>query len=46
MSIYMSLPKEEQAYFNAFANAQGSDRERILEMIREDQIHFVSSCLE
>lgn len=40
MSIYMTLPKEEQAYFNAFANAQGADRERILEMIPKDQIHL------
>ena len=37
MSIYMSLPKEEQAYFVAFANANEGDRDRILEMVPEDQ---------
>lgn len=43
MSIYMSLPKEEQAYFVAFANAQEGDRDRILEMVPEDQAHLYQS---
>ena len=40
MSIYMSLPKDEQAYFVSFANANENDRDRILEMVPEDQAHL------
>ncbi len=40
LSIYMSLPSEEKKFFDAFANAQGSERDRILEMIPEDQQHL------
>lgn len=40
LSIYMALPDEEKKFFNEFAYAQGSDRDRILEMIPEDQVHL------
>lgn len=40
MSIYMSLPEEERKFFNSFANAKPEDRDRILEMIPEDQKHL------
>ena len=40
LSIYMSLPDEEKKFFNEFANAQGAQRDRILEMIPEDQVHL------
>lgn len=37
LSIYWSLPAEERPFFNAFATAPASERERILEMVPEDQ---------
>lgn len=37
MSIYMTLPQSEKKFFDAFSNATGRDREKILEMIPEDQ---------
>ena len=36
MGIYESLPEGEKAFFDAFAMASERDRERILEMIPED----------
>lgn len=43
MSIYMSLPEAEKKYFDAFANASEGDRERILEMMPQDQAHLYQS---
>jgi hypothetical protein len=43
MSIYMSLPEEERKFFNSFATAKPEDRERILEMIPEDQKHLYTA---
>ena len=43
MSIYMSLPDTEKKYFDAFASASKSDRERILEMMPQDQAHLYQS---
>ena len=40
MGIYWSLPAEDRKFFNAFANAQGNERERILEMVPKDQVHL------
>jgi hypothetical protein len=40
MSIYWTLPAEERAFFNSFAQAQGRDRQRILEMVPADQSHL------
>ncbi len=40
MSIYMSLPEEERKFFNSFALAPESERERIREIIPEDQKHL------
>jgi len=40
MSIYMALPEEERKFFNAFATASKEDRERIKEIIPEDQKHL------
>ena len=40
MGIYMSLPDAEKKFFDAFTHATGSDRDRILEMIPEDQAHL------
>jgi hypothetical protein len=37
LSIYWTLPDADRAFFNAFAYAQGSDRERIKEMVPGDQ---------
>lgn len=37
LGIYMALPETEKKYFDAFMNAKESDRDRILEMIPEDQ---------
>jgi hypothetical protein len=37
LSMYWTLPGEDRAYFNAFSQAQGSDRDRILEMVAPDQ---------
>ena len=35
--MYLSLPTQEKRFFDAFAHAEGSDRERILELVPEDQ---------
>lgn len=43
LSLYMSLPDAEKKYFDAFANAKESDRDRILEMMPEDQAHLYQS---
>lgn len=43
LGIYMSLPEAEKKYFDAFANAKESERERILEMMPEDQAHLYQS---
>ena len=43
LSLYLSLPGAEKRFFDAFANATGSDRERILEMVPEDQKHLYES---
>ena len=43
LSIYWSLPESDRAFFNAFSMAQGSERERILEMIPEDQAHLYTA---
>ena len=43
MGIYMSLPDSEKKFFDAFAFAQGKDRQRILEMIPSDQVHLYQS---
>ena len=40
MGIYMSLPDSEKKFFDAFSYAHGNDRQRILEMIPEDQHHL------
>lgn len=40
MSIYMSLPESEKKFFDAFSMATGSDRDRILQMVPEDQAHL------
>lgn len=37
MSIYWSLPAEERPYLNAFANAQGAERDRILAMVPSNE---------
>lgn len=37
LSIYLSLPNEDKRFFDTFSKAQGSERERILEMVPEDQ---------
>lgn len=36
LSIYDALPREEKKFFDAFAAARGSDRERIKEMVAPD----------
>ena len=38
MGIYQALPDGEKAFFDAFANAKGVERERILEMVPADQV--------
>ena len=43
MSIYMSLPDSEKKYFDAFASADKTQRDRILEMMPEDQAHLYQS---
>lgn len=40
LSIYWTLPQQDRAFFNAFSQAQGADRDRILEMVPEDQVHL------
>jgi len=46
LSMYLSLPTQEKRFFDAFAHAEGSDRERILEMIPEDQTHLYKAVWE
>lgn len=43
LAIYNSLPEKEKKFFDAFAYAQGSERDKILEMIPEDQRHLYKS---
>ena len=43
LSLYMALPEEEKKYFDAFASASSSDRNRILEMMPEDQAQLYTS---
>lgn len=43
LSIYLALPNAEKQFFDAFSKAQGSERERILEMVPEDQQHLYRS---
>lgn len=43
LGIYWSLPDSERKFFNAFAHAQGADRQRILEMVPQDQAHLYQS---
>jgi len=40
LSIYWTLPDSERKFFNSFAQASGSDRKRVLEMVPEDQRHL------
>jgi hypothetical protein len=40
LGIYWALPKSERKFFNEFASAKGSDRERILKMVPKDQVHL------
>jgi len=40
LSMYLSLPTADKRFFDAFAHAEGSDREKILELIPEDQHHL------
>lgn len=43
LSMYLSLPVAEKKYFDAFARAEGVDRERILELVPEDQTHLYNA---
>jgi hypothetical protein len=43
LSMYLSLPTADKRFFDAFAKAEGSDRERILEVVPEDQKHLYES---
>lgn len=43
LGIYWSLPDSERPFFNAFAQAQGGERKRILQMIPKDQIALYQS---
>ena len=40
LSIYLSLPNADKRFFDSFSKATGSDRERILEMVPEDQVNL------
>lgn len=40
LSVYLALPNADKRFFDAFANAQRDDRERILELVPEDQKHL------
>jgi hypothetical protein len=40
LSIYLSLPNADKRFFDAFSKAQGKERERILEMVPEDQVNL------
>lgn len=46
LSMYLSLPTQEKRFFDAFAHAEGSDRERILELVPEDQHHLYKAVWE
>ena len=43
MGMYWALPESERSFFNAFSMAQGSERERVLEMVPGDQAHLYKS---
>lgn len=43
MSIYWALPDSQREYFNAFANASASERNRIREMVPEDTLKLYES---
>jgi hypothetical protein len=43
LGLYLSLPNAEKRFFDSFANASGKDRERILELVPEDQKHLYTS---
>jgi hypothetical protein len=40
LGMYLSLPNAEKRFFDAFANAREGDRDRILELVPEDQVHL------
>ena len=40
LGIYWSLPDSERPFFNAFVQAQGSERDRILNMVPADQTYL------
>lgn len=40
LGMYWTLPGVEKKFFNAFAHASGKDRNRIIEMVPEDQRHL------
>jgi hypothetical protein len=40
LSVYLALPNADKRFFDAFANAQKDERERILELVPEDQKHL------
>ena len=43
LGIYWTLPSEDRTFFNAFAMAKDNQRQRILEMVPEDQVHLYQS---
>lgn len=43
LSIYWTLPESERSFFNSFAMAQGKERNRVLEMVPEDQGHLYTA---
>lgn len=43
LGLYLSLPNAEKRFFDAFANAKDSDRDKILELVPEDQVHLYKS---
>tara|TARA_B100001059_G_scaffold51643_1_gene45266 strand:- start:8762 stop:13159 length:4398 start_codon:yes stop_codon:yes gene_type:complete len=40
LGLYLSLPNAEKRFFDAFANAKEADRDKILELVPEDQVHL------
>jgi intein/homing endonuclease len=46
LSIYWSMPESERAFFNSFSFAQGGEREKILNMVPEDQAHLYQAVWE
>ena len=40
VSVYLSLPEADKRFFDAFTKAKGEERERILEMVPEDQVEL------